>query len=102
MLLARMGTEGLMKHLHLFAFDSQRSMVDGERPAGLNWSWPAGEGAQPRRKAMQRLAEFAGIEGGDFFAQDLGMQKLLQRLLPGEERGPVCESLHDGGRRSGR
>lgn len=48
---------------------------------------------------MARLEEFKGIEGTDFFAQDRGLQRLLQELLPSKVQTEVFDSLHECARR---
>ncbi len=47
---------------------------------------------------MTELKNFRGIEGGNFFKQDSGFQRLLERLLPPEIKEQVFASLNECGR----
>src|SRR5262245_42978448 len=44
---------------------------------------------QKRGNSLSSLREFTGIEGADFFAEDRGIQVLLEDLVPPDERAPV-------------
>lgn len=44
---------------------------------------------------MARLKEFRGVEGTDFLAQDVGLQRLLDELLPADARDGILDSLRD-------